>query len=151
MTLQFSINNFLFPLTKGDVAGHNFHGNQYQQVAVVPTGIHTINGKDVTIAPNTNLAHADLSGAKLYGANLRGADLRGANLVSADLRGTSLSDANLRGADLRASQLVGANFSGADMTGVKMNGSILTGCVGDSTTRLPEGYRITENNDIVKL
>ena len=57
----------------------------------------------------------------------------------------------MRGADLRASQLVGANFSGADMTGVKMNGSILTGCVGDSTTRLPEGYRITENNDIVKL
>ena len=29
MTSSFSINNHLYPLTKGDIAGHPFHGNQF--------------------------------------------------------------------------------------------------------------------------
>ena len=30
MSNPFSINNLLFPLTKGDTPGHPFHGNQFQ-------------------------------------------------------------------------------------------------------------------------
>ena len=31
MTKDFTTNGLLYPITKGDVAGHPFHGNQYQE------------------------------------------------------------------------------------------------------------------------
>ena len=37
MSNPFSINNLLYPLTKGDVAGHAFHGNQYTEGSMSDT------------------------------------------------------------------------------------------------------------------
>ncbi|MEH1863110.1 MAG: pentapeptide repeat-containing protein [Nostoc sp.] len=77
------------------------------------------------IAPNANLAGANLSGANLGFANLSGAyfgffgNLSGANLIFANLSGADLSLANLSGADLSFANLRGADLSFADLRGVK--------------------------------
>ena len=131
MTSPFSINNLLFPLTKGDTPGHAFHGNQYQtgqsggeSLGSLPSGVHTINGKDFTIAPNAdltlarmmnaNLVRADLNNADLFGASLQGADLRGANLEGASLMSASLEGADLRGANIKDASLIHADLRGAN-------------------------------------
>ena len=77
-------------------------------------------------------AHADLSGANLYGANLSGANLYGANLSRADLSGAhlygaDLYGANLYGADLSRANLYGANLSGADLYGANLSRANLSG------------------------
>ncbi|PZH20810.1 oxetanocin A resistance protein [Streptomyces sp. NTH33] len=56
---------------------------------------------------------ADLIGARLRGADLRGASLRGACLIAADLTGADLRQADLIGADLRDADLTDADLTGA--------------------------------------
>ena len=165
MTSPFSINNLLFPLTKGDTPGHAFHGNQYQtgqsggeSLGSLPSGVHTINGKDLTIAPNAdltlarmmnaNLVRADLNNADLFSASLNGADLRGANLkdaslMYADLRGANLEGADLRGATLYMTHFGNANLDGADLRGVNMRdafieGSTFEGAKINTRTKFPD-------------
>ena len=142
----------LFPqesaVEKGDLPGHEFHGNQYQDGSgtSVPNGIHTINGQDVIIAPYTNLRSANLYGANLTNVNLRSADLRNANLTGADLSDAGLHNAvlsgatlvkanltdarlgatNLTDADLRYADLYNANLIKADLTGANLTGANLT-------------------------
>ena len=99
MTNPFSSNELLksvsnYPIAKGDLPGHVFHGNQYQDGSggsiprSIPTGIHTINGKDVTIAPDANLSGANLSEANLSGADMAGANLTGATCPNGQKRGS---------------------------------------------------------------
>jgi len=154
-----------FAILKGDTPGHQFHGNQYQ--SGIPSGVHTINGKNVIIAPKT-----DLSGAKLRDANLRGADLQLANLQEARLIGANLQEANLQGANLGGAFLISAdlsnaNLSGSDLRGANlinalleqadmsnadlrsadlrsanMSNAHLDGTTGDENTKLPSGYEV---------
>lgn len=122
-------------VAKGDVMGHPFHGNQYQTGAGssvhIPSGIHTINGKNVTIARGENLVYAHLSGANLSGTNLSGANLYRANLSKANLRDTNLSaavlkSANLRGAELINANVVNTNLSGASLYGANLRSAVLS-------------------------
>ena len=167
----FSNNELLYPITKGDVAGHPFHGNQYQDGSgtSVPSGVHTINGENFTIAPradlsganlltanlkgadlsgadlsNATLSVADLSGADLSGADLRYANLRGASLPLADLRG-----ANLRGARLNRADLYGANLCGADLSNTDLSSANLSSTFGNENTKLPPTHEVV-NGFIVK-
>jgi uncharacterized protein YjbI with pentapeptide repeats len=76
----------------------------------------------------TNLAGAQLEGAKLCSANLELADLTGAQLTQADLREARLLQAVLKGATLRRANLAAstieqiqaenADFVGADLSDV---------------------------------
>jgi len=135
-------------VAKGDLPGHPFHGNQYQDGSggSIPTGIHTINGKDVIIADranlrNANLTHANLQDAHLSVANMGGANLGGANLngvwlyranlssaymVSAELHGANLRNAKLTSADLRGASLSSANLFRANLTGANLTNANLT-------------------------
>ena len=44
MTSPFSINNLLFPLTKGDTPGHPFHGNQWIGAGTAQASINLMGG-----------------------------------------------------------------------------------------------------------
>jgi uncharacterized protein YjbI with pentapeptide repeats len=95
-----------------------------------------ING--CVIAPNTQCAGGDLSGARLFSASLAGADLSGANLSNAafvfvDLTGADLAGANLTGADIRDAVLAGADLTGVTVSGTAVRGADLTGAT------VPEG------------
>lgn len=135
-------------------------------------GSAKLSGTDLTAANllNANLSGADLRGTDLTAADLRranlgGADLRGTNLVYADLRGALLHGANLgiadlnfadiRGAILYDASLRGAVLRGADLGGVELDRADLRDAkdltkqqlsyaCGDSETKLPEGFEISE-------
>ena len=78
------------------------------------------------IMDDTNLSHADLSGANMEGISLGEACLKGANLTGAILidavfgqtyfRDANLSYVDLTGADLSESSFNNANLSHADLT-----------------------------------
>lgn len=154
MTKDFTTDGLLYPLTKGDLPGHPFHGNQYQQGSgtSVPSGIHTINGKDVTIAPRANLSNANLYGADLTGVDLSNANLLNASLFNADLRyadltGADLSKANLRSADLTSADLTNTNLTNTNLTGANLSDTNLyhanlTGTRGDENTKLPPTHEV---------
>ena len=154
-----SVSNY--PIAKGDLPGHPFHGNQYQTGAwsgtSVPTGIHTINGKDVTIAPgaklfkanldganlqNAKLSKANLIGAILWSANLSGAELNHANLINAHLNRADLYRANLSGASLTGADLSNTDLSGANLLHADLSGADLTGARGDKDTKLPSTHEV---------
>jgi uncharacterized protein YjbI with pentapeptide repeats len=105
-----------------------------------------------TLATQHNLASIDLSGEVLNGRYLAGkvlhharfgdAQLRGAVLRDADLRDADLTGADLTGADLRGARLERADLTGAILTGVDFVGATLEGCISDSSTVWPAGFRI---------
>jgi uncharacterized protein YjbI with pentapeptide repeats len=139
-----------YPVAKGDVMGHAFHGNQYQtgtSLGTVPTGIHTINGKDVTIAPGANLTNANLRGANLYWANLHNANLSGAklnnaNLYQASLGYAKLTNANLQDANLSNANLLNANLYGANLSNADLTGAYLKGATANENTKLPDTHEV---------
>jgi hypothetical protein len=155
-----------YPVAKGDLPGHPFHGNQYQDglAGSIPKGVHTINGENVTIAPGANLANVDLNNANLQGANLNRANLTRADLATANLRGADLFHANLTGANmgwadltnaqltranmavvnLRGANLTGASLNGADLTGAYLRDANLTGARGDKDTKLPDTHEVVD-------
>jgi uncharacterized protein YjbI with pentapeptide repeats len=131
----FTTNELLYPLTKGEGPGHEFHGNQYQMGAItgpVPDGIHRAGMREFRIGPGVDLTGNNLALTILTGANLKGANLSGVSLSLAKLRDADLSGANLSGANLGEANLGGANLSGANLTGAQLNmvwgnGANLTG------------------------
>jgi hypothetical protein len=137
-----------YPVRKGDVPGHPFHGNQYQKgtggTRGIPTGIHTINGKDVIIAPRADLREASLYRASLYEANLNGANLHLADLSHANLSGADLQDADLSGADLYWANLRYANLSGANLRYANLRGAELSETKGDEKTLLPSSHEVVD-------
>jgi hypothetical protein len=78
---------------------------------------------------------ADLAGADLRGWRLCGADLRGACLIAADLRGTDLKAVDLLGADLRDARLDDADLAGA----LFLTQAQVTAARGSASTLLPPG------------
>ena len=82
------------------------------------------------LLPTANLRWANLYRANLSWANLHGADLHGADLYGASLYGADLSGANLYRANLYGTSLYGAN--------------------GDAYTRLPAGYSVSPEGQIIR-
>lgn len=74
---------------------------------------------------NARARDADFESANLKEANLAGADLRGAVLLEAMLCGADLSGADLTNADLRRADLTGANLDGAVLDGADLAGALL--------------------------
>jgi uncharacterized protein YjbI with pentapeptide repeats len=114
------------------------------------------------------LARCDLRGARFNETNLRHADLSGANcgldnlggstdFINADLSGADLRNANLGGADFSGALLIGADLSGARFTCVlpgrvtRFHGANLTdarlgrtqfaGALYDNNTVFPHGFK----------
>jgi len=114
---------------------------------------------------NANLFNANLSGATLLGADMSNANLLNANLLGANLLGANLSNANLFNANLSGATLFGADLNGADMSRADMSGADvdsaylsdanlsgatnltqpqLGGACGNSSTKLPEGFTLSQ-------
>ncbi len=81
------------------------------------------------------LPTANLRWANLYRANLGWADLHGADLYGADLYGANLHGANLHGTNLDGTNLYGTNLYGAN---------------GNAYTRLPHGYSVSPEGQIIR-
>jgi uncharacterized protein YjbI with pentapeptide repeats len=80
----------------------------------------------------TNLAHADLTGARLDGQNFSRADLMGvilrnASLVGSDLRELYIQDADLSGANLTDANLESTNLWRTDLSGTDLTNAVLLG------------------------
>jgi hypothetical protein len=166
-----------YPVAKGDLVGHPFHGNQYRRDVIGST--HEVNG--YKIHAESDLANANLSEAELQYTNLQDADLskadvsyadmtgclahdliaEGANFDGADLTGAVLMGANLRntvftGVTLAGTDLRDADFSGADLRGSNLSTARLAaqdgtkGARGDGYTQLPKGYGVDDNGFIVR-
>ncbi len=80
------------------------------------------------VAAKTNLMHADLKHASLYGADLQGAnflcaDFRHANLTNTDLRGVDFRETKFYGAYFHHANLCYANLQDADLRGVDFRGA----------------------------
>ena len=81
----------------------------------------------------------------LSGAFLRRTDLSAASLKEANLKGADFTNAIFRGADFEDAIPDGTILKGADLTGAKnLTLSQLRAAVLDSTTKLPEGFSISE-------
>ena len=107
-----------------------------------------LNGSNLT---NSNLSGANLTSAKLNGLDLTGANLDGANLKYANLTGADLSDANLTGADLTYVNLTGADLTGADLTNATLSKVKSGGITGNSDTKLPTNWQLTNGYLIGQL
>jgi uncharacterized protein YjbI with pentapeptide repeats len=82
----------------------------------------------------------DLHGAFLRRTDLSSASLKGANLTDADF-----TNAIFRGADFEGARLDGTILRGADLTGAKnLTLTQLRRAVVDATTKLPDGFSISE-------
>ena len=81
----------------------------------------------------------------LHGAFLRRTDLSSASLKRANLTGADFTNAIFRGADFEGAILDGTILKGADLTGAKnLTLPQLRRALLDSTTKLPEGFSISE-------
>lgn len=91
------------------------------------------------ISPDTQMAHANLSGlqsdgnnrliaeaATLNQVNFSNANLYGAKLNAANMSGASFKGATLTGADMRSSQLERADLSKTDLTYARLSGASLS-------------------------
>jgi len=108
-----------------------------------------LSGADLTnidLPSRSNLAKADLSGAKLQHA-----DLSYSNLSAADLSGADLSYANLLGADLNGADLSKADLHNASIVNTDLRDTTgLTPAqidlsIGNETTRLPSDLQVPES------
>jgi|ERR1035437_7487423 hypothetical protein len=97
-----------------------------------------------------NLSYANLSYANLHSADLRSADLHYANLHSANLSYANLSYANLHSANLRSADLHYANLHSADLHSANLHSADLRSAVGNSYTKLPVGWTVSDSGLIVK-